>query len=296
MEFIDKTKGDQRAHLLLKGFLDRCLNMTPYPADLYEAMKHDVEPDVTINPLQKHTYNLLLEWILEETHISDNLNSDEGYCCYCMRKIKANEAHSTLEHIIPKSIDNEVPYSNYFDVPSELEKDEHIMAMKTIFLNKYHKQALPCPHNAAYENLVASCDGSLPKGSSNHVCCNGPRGAKKIPPMMFMKNIHDEIKYKTSGYVVWKDNSYIDKRERAKIINDVLCLNNDILRMVRKIWYFLCKEGKNCLTADRRQVIDTLRPQCIGEEKNILQNFYQDNYWYLLQDYTYFNDISKFTI
>lgn len=296
MEFIDKDKGKQRAHQLLKGFLDRCLNMTPYPADIYEAMKNDVDPDTAINPQQEYTYKLLLRWILEESHIEgDGLNSDEGYCCYCMRKIKAHDSHSTLEHVIPKTITDEASYNRYFVVPSELEKDERIMSLKTVFADKYHKVALPCPHNAAYENLVASCDGSLPKGSKDHVCCNGPRGTKEIPPIMFMKNINDEIKYKTSGVVVWKENKSIDKRERARIINDVLCLNNGILKMIRKIWFFLCAEGMDCSTVERRLVIDTLRPQCIGEEKAIIQNFYQDNYWELLQEYTYFNDVSKFS-
>lgn len=50
MEFIDKTIGAERAHLLLKAFLDRCLVKNPYPHNLYDEMKDDVEPDTEINP------------------------------------------------------------------------------------------------------------------------------------------------------------------------------------------------------------------------------------------------------
>lgn len=299
MEFVDKNKGRDRARTLLKRFLDRCLEMDPYPADLYEAMKSDVELDTNLNPNQKKTYNLLLEWILEESRLpGDGLNNDEGYCCYCMRKIKATETHSTLEHVIPKSITDTTEYKKYLSsVKSELEKDERIMTLKTTFIDKYHSNALPCPHNAAYENLVASCDGSLPKGSHNHRCCNGPRGDKFIPPLMFMSNIHSEIKYKKSGVVVWSDNPDVDKRNRARVINEVLCLNDDILRMIRLIWYYLSEQGLDCnlKEKERLRVIDTLRPKLPTIDRDIIQNFWQDNYWNLLDEYRYFNDVNKFS-
>lgn len=299
MEFVDRTKGKDRAHRLLKGFLDRCLNMNPYPEDLYDAMKHDVESDVTLNPQGKFTYNLLLEWILEESRLDgDNLQEGEGHCCYCMRRIKASGTHSTLEHVIPKTVEKLEDYLKYYEATSELEDDERIMALKTQFFTKYHKRALPCPHNAAYENLVASCDGSLPKGSKNHKCCNGPRGDKLIPPMMFMPNIHSEMKYKKeTGRVIWAENPDVDKRERARIINDVLCLNDDILKMIRFIWCYLSEKGWDCNMPEdeRRRVIDTLRPKCSVMDKDVIQDFWQDNYWDLLDEYRYFNDVTKFS-
>lgn len=299
MEFIDKTIGVQRAHLLLKAFLDRCLGKNPYPQNLYDEMKNDVEPDTKINPGQKSTYRLLLEWILEESHLNgDGFHNDEGYCCYCMRKINAGSIHSTIEHVIPKTVDNIETYQKYFQIHSKLENDERIMALKTVFFSKYHSEALPCPHNVAYENLVASCDGSLPKGSTNHICCNGPRGDHYIPPLTFIPTIKNEIKYKKSGMVIWKDNPNMDKRECCNVINKELKLNNDILMIVRMIWCYLSEKGLDCTIAgnDRRRVIDTLRPKCQAKTKDVIQNFLEnDNYWGLLEEYRYFNDITKFT-
>ncbi|MCR5361799.1 MAG: hypothetical protein K6E73_07285 [Bacteroidales bacterium] len=302
MEFVDKSIGAERAHTLLVNYLNRCLNKNPYPENLYDEMKDDVEPDETINPNHDSTYKLLLKWILAESHIDgDGLNDDEGYCCYCMRRIKADDIHSTLEHVIPKSIETEEDYNSYFDVDSELERDENIMTLKTKFFNIRHKQALPCPHNAAYENLVASCDGRLPIGSNNHVCCNGPRGDTKIPPIMFMRNIHNEIEYRTNGRIIWiAGNPDMNvKRERANVINNVLCLNHDILRCIRRIWYYLAERGLDCdlNEENKRRVIDTLRPQCsLNSEKDMLDNFLeQPIYWNLLDQYRYFNDVNKFT-
>lgn len=299
MEFVDKNIYRDRAHQLLKNFLDRCLTKTPYPADLYDELREDVEPDIVLNPNQKTTYKLLLKWILNESHIEgDGLHDGEGYCCYCMRKIKANEIHSTLEHVIPKTIEDLPSYMEYYKVPSSLERRDSIMVLKTIFFDKYHRRALPCPHNIAYENLVASCDGSLPKGTNNHICCNNSRGNHYIPALMFIPEIHDEIKYKQNGFVIWKNNPNLEKRERCRIINEELKLNNGILRIVRMIWCYLSKEGIDCKLEeeDRRRVIDTLRPLCSSLDKVIIQNFLEnDNYWDLLEEYRYFNDIAKFT-
>lgn len=301
MEYINKNKdeGKNRVHRLLRRFLDRSREKNPYPTDLYGAMKDDVDPDPGLNPDQKSTYRLLLEWILEDSRSGVAMSQGEGYCCYCMRRIKADGIHSTLEHVIPKTVDEMDDYLRYFAVPSELENDEHIMVMKTVFFRRHHRQAPPFPHNVAYENLVASCDGSLPKGSNNHVCCNNPRGNHYIPPLMFMPNIRDEIKYKKSGMVIWKDNPDIDKRERKRVINDELKLNHDVLRIIRRIWCHLSEHGMDCNLneTERRRLIDTMRSSCLlAADKEIIQNFLEnDNYWELLEEYSYFNDFTKFT-
>lgn len=297
MEFVDKTQGKTWAHPLLKRFLDACLRKPVYPTDLYAEMKDYVDPDTSVNPLQKSTYRRLLEGILNETHHASDNAQGEGLCCYCMRRIKAADNHSTLEHVIPKSLDSGDGYMNYYEVPSELERDEHVMVPKDIFSVRHHHQAPPCPHNIAYENLLASCDGSLPIGSNNHLCCNGPREDHYIPPIAFIPNIHNEIKYKRNGVVVWKDNPDVDSRERKRVITDELHLNCSILRMIRLVWHYLSEKHMDCNLSgpDRRRVIDTLRNNCASIDKNVLQNFHQDNYWKLLDEYRYFNDPTKFT-
>jgi hypothetical protein len=298
MEFIDKKRGQEWAHPILKSFLDRCKECTPYPADLFAAMKSDLDPDVSNNPQQEYTYRRILIGILDESHNDEELPHGVGHCCYCMRTINASDTHSTLEHVIPNMTSSESSYKSYYSVPSELEKDEHVMVYKEIFDNRHKRIAPPFPHNVAYENLVASCDGCLPKGSTNHVCCNNPRGDNYIPPFIFMQNVHQDFKYKSnSGNVIWKNNPDVDSKERMRIVNRVLNLNCSILKVIRMIWFFLSENGMDCKLSmdERRKVIDSLRPQCVFTDKEVLQNFLEsDNYWNLLEEYRYFNDKNKF--
>ena len=294
MEFVDKEIGKERSHILLKNFLDRCKKIEPYPTDLYEAMKSDVEPDTAINPDRKSTYKLILEQILTETSISINMPYGEGYCSYCMRTIKANDLHSTLEHVIPNKTKTSESYNQYYKVNTKLEKRE--MVFRDVFINRHHCNASPFPHNVAYENLVSSCDGSLPKGSQNHICCNGPRGDDYIPPLLFIPEIHEQIKYKKSGIVIWSANDEVDKRERFQVINK-LNLNCDILRVVRLIWCYL---AENNLThqmdiKDKRRVIDILQSRSASYDIDMLNNFRNNNYWDILEDYQYFNDKTRFS-
>ena len=116
MEYINKSLAN-KAHKLLKNFLDRCLSYNPYPSDLYEALRDDLEQDTILNPQQERTYRLLLKWILEESRLlNDGLGDGEGYCCYCMRRICYKDTHSTLEHVIPKSIDQGDIYNKYYEI------------------------------------------------------------------------------------------------------------------------------------------------------------------------------------
>lgn len=295
MEYIDKKKGKKWAHPLLLSFLNRCQKYSPYPADLYDTMKSDVDPDTNANPGRESTYKRLLTGILDES----NGGAGIGHCCYCMRTISASGTHSTLEHVIPNKTPDQKEYNRYYSVPSNLEKDEHVMVFKEVFLSRHKASAPPFPHNVAYENLVASCDGCLPKGSLQHICCNNPRGDHYIPPFMFMSNIHDEFVYKAeSGLVIWKSNPHLDRRERTRVVNNELNLNCDILRMIRRIWCFLAENDLDCVLPqeERRRIIDTLRPRFpLGNDRELIQNFVQDQYWLLLEDYRYFNDKNKFS-
>ncbi len=257
-------------------------------------MRDDVEPDTTINPELKSTYKLLLEQILTETSISRDMPYGEGYCSYCMRIIRADDSHSTLEHVIPNNTKDQKSYDQYYKVNTKLEKRE--MVFRDVFINRHHCSASPFPHNVAYENLVSSCDGSLPKGSQNHICCNGPRDDDYIPPLLFIPEIHEQIKYKKSGIVIWAANDEVEKRERHQVISEKLRLNCDILRVVRLIWCYL---AENNLThqldmKDKRRVIDILQSRAASYDSDMLNNFRNDNYWGLLEEYQYFNDKTRF--
>lgn len=294
MDFIDKSKGKNWAHPILKAFLARCASRTPYPADLYDAMKSDIEPDHDLNPTQESTYRRLLSGILCESAGREG----NPHCCYCMRTLSVSGGHSTLEHVIPNKVPDQNAYNSYFNVPSLLESDRHVMVFRDVFQNRHKGIAPPFPHTIAYENLVASCDGSIPKGSTQHICCNNCRGDQYIPPFMFMRNISQEFVYKSqTGRVIWKGNSFINKRECMRVVTDVLNLNCNCLRIIRMIWFHLAGKGLDCnLSKDEKtRVIDTISAQCNEMDRDVLWNFKNDNYWSLLSEYKYFNDIKKFS-
>lgn len=301
MEFIDKNRGKRWAHPILKSFLDRCRIHSSYPKDLYDAMKSDIDPDAGVNPDRETTYRRLLAGILSESSEGEGLPSGVGHCCYCMRTINASDSHSTLEHVIPNKIKSLAEYRTYFSVASRLESDEHVMVYRDVFLNRHKGTCPPFPHNVAYENLVASCDGLFPnvdEVGGQHICCNNYRGDRAIPPFLFMENIHREFIYKSqSGNVIWKGNPNISSREEKRIVDEVLNLNCDHLRMVRMIWSFLAENRMDChLTAgERRWVIDSLLQRCHEKDKELINNFRSENYWALLDEYRYFNDKSKFS-
>ena len=100
-----------------------------------------------------------------------------------MRDIKG----TTLEHVILNSTKTKDKYDEYFQMESELEKDNMMLA-KDFLENP--KEVPPFPHTIAYENLIPSCFGYLPTGSSK--CCNNYRGEKFVHPLVFRKNISAE--------------------------------------------------------------------------------------------------------
>ena len=111
-----------------------------------------------------------------------------------------------------------------------------------------------------------------------------------------------EFKYKKTGYVIWPVDSDIQGDERKKLLEEHkktiehLKLNCPELVAIRKIWFFLSSLGKDCDQSEKDKTVfyltndDTLTE----EEKNMLNNFWSDNYWILLAEYRYFNDRNKF--
>lgn len=77
---------------------------------------------------------------------------------------------------------------------------------------------------------------------------------------------------------------------------DILNLNCLELVTIRRIWFFLAAMQSDCATANRDHVIlDLTEDENLTlYELNMLQNFWYDNYWCLLEEYRYFNDIDKF--
>ena len=297
MEYIDKTKGALQAHSLLSDFLSRCkIDGFSVSDDLYSKMKSDRDTNI-LNA--DTTYNILKKQLLEESN---------NRCCYCMRNIKMDN-DTTLEHIIPNKVSSKEEYNQYLSFGFSWPK----VIFSKDFLSNSSFDLDVFPHTIAYENLIPSCNGKFAKNNSNDVhahdkrepkCCNNKRGNKFIIPFVLNLQMVREFKYRKDGYVTWPVNSCLDEDERIRLSQnhkdtiEELGLNCPELVAIRKIWYFLSSEKIDCSINNRDDIIYSILKDefLIEEEISMLLNFSNDNYWCLLNEYNYFNDISKFHI
>lgn len=297
MEYIDKNQGIQQAHTLLSAFLSRCQNGGfSSNDDLYDKMNSDRDPNV---PNADTTYNILRRQLLQE---------NQGRCCYCMRTI--GEGNTTLEHVIPNRIADQAQYDEYQTFYSR--EDWQKMVFSRAFLANPRWPFRAFPHTVAYENLIPSCNGKFAKNVSDDIhapddreskCCNNKRGEEFVIPFVLNQQMVSEFKYKANGYVIWPvvdENIRGDARkklleEHHKTINN-LNLNCPELVAIRRIWFFLSSLGKDCDPTEKDKTVLYLTEDdnLTEEERNMLNNFWSDNYWILLAEYRYFNDRNKF--
>jgi hypothetical protein len=130
---------------------------------------------------------------------------------------------TTLEHIIPnksKKPADITKYTPYGEIKNNvLFWDSKMCATK---LN-----LPPFPHILAYENLVASCNGYIPKIGLGK-CCNNARGDKEIVPLFYVTTIRKDIEYDPSGIIIY------DKKYNETIKN--LNLEYETLQLFRRCW------------------------------------------------------------
>jgi len=297
MEYIDKNQGEQQAHTLLCAFLSRCQNGGFSPNDdLYDKMKSDRDPS---GQNADTTYNILRRQLLQD---------NQGRCCYCMRTI--GEENTTLEHVIPNKIADQAHYDEYHTFYSR--EDWGKMIFSRVFLANPRWPFRAFPHTVAYENLIPSCNGKFAKNVSDDIharddreskCCNNKRGNEFVIPFVLNQQMVSEFKYMRNGYVIWPvvdRNIRGDARkklleEHLKTINN-LNLNCPELVAIRRIWFFLSSLGKDCDSTEKDKTVFYLTEDdnLTEEERNMLNNFWSDNYWALLAEYRYFNDSNKF--
>ncbi len=297
MEFIDKTQTSniKHAHQLLDGFLNRCSQGVNWPSDLYDAMKSDKNPSV---PNANTTYNELRKILLKE---------NQHRCCYCMREIK--EFDTTLEHIIPNKVADQTKYDEYKQYYSQSDWQKMIFAKDFLKSPKWPYRSYP--HTIAYENLIPSCNGKFARintplnshsGNSRvSKSCNNKRGNDFVIPFVINNQMVSEFKYKEDGRIVWTVDKNITGQERDDLLIkhkeaiDKLGLNCDELVAIRRIWFFLANNGLD-LQKDKDRTIFFLSEddKLTQQEKDMLTNFWSENYWSLLEEYKYFNDVNKF--
>lgn len=286
MEYIDKQNNKQWAHTLLDDFLTRCRqNGEPIPEDLYKALQSDRKG-------RFHTFQCYSEKILAE---------NEYRCCYCMRRIKkhpvSNRYPLTLEHVIVRTIISQSDYDAYFSMESDLEKKDMILASNFENSSKYP----PYPHTIAYENLIPSCRGDFLRIGTSSKTCNHCRGNEFVHPLVFRKNIRDEIRYYSDGTVEWTADRG-DGRNGIPYVN-LLGLNYIDLRLIRRIWYYLTHEHLDYNSKETKiHVFNIIVAELSDEDeesREILENLQKiknDDYWKLVGDYDYFKQSDLFSV
>lgn len=265
MQFINKYQNREKGHRIIKSFIK-------------EHWDDDCQKYVNLNYDE-------LKRCKKFQHLL--LNEQQGYCCYCMRKIPPTDV--TLEHVIPRNLGGD----------DEKKKKEFKYYMQFGYLKPrriYYSPQIPAslklhtppyPHSIAYENLVASCNGRIYDGGSKcqlHACCNNFRGNEKIIPLFFLPRISQIVQYEKDGALTYDEEKY-----GASI--DLLNLRHPTLFFIRKIWARIVTKDinmsqvKSALEDEkiRQNIIDDLDIPRADENKLKL-----DMYWKLFLEFHWF--------
>lgn len=253
--------------------MERLQAQGQYPRDLYEAFKSDRDEEGNLSR------DKLISVLLEE---------QQNRCCYCMRQLDNNIDEITLEHLILNSITRHEEYDRYLEKETVL---RHNVCLAKDFIDNNEQHVPPYPHTVAYQNLTASCNGRIVPGSKEVHCCNLKRCSDFIEPILLYETVHNEIRYKPNGTMLWVNEC---EESSKKMLVNILGLNDPVLRMIRRIWFYVKKEHINLFDVKRNNFIYKLMNSFSEEDFNntqeiqMLLNFKNDTYWKLLEKYNYF--------
>lgn len=284
MKWIDKTNEQfaERGHAIVNGFLVGQWN---------EDAKRYVNCDFDTFKRNADFKSLLLE----EQH---------GYCCYCMRDMNGevgghrvdNQCQVTLEHVIPHRDGNDTNfYKEHCSCLDNVEfRDMNLEENKTT-----HIDTPPYPHFCAYENILASCDGSIfqsdnPENecrSRLHETCNNKRGMSRILPIFFLEGVENILVYCKDGTISYTDAVADDDAPLWDDTIDAIKLENKRLVMFRHAWAEICDTEYTEQKVFEARADKTLRLDIIAD-MNIATNdqrcLNKDEYWDLFCQYHWF--------
>lgn len=278
MEQIVKNRHNE-AHALIDGFLERHIGMHGlYEGDLYEYLGADRIPG------QVKTIQALRKILLEE---------QGGRCCYCMRRIgDLAPEERTIEHVIVNHPKDEDDYNQYLGICPQLDVAE--MISSDDFMERQSPPP-PYPHSVAYENLLMSCAGRCHLGVGTSFSCNNFRGHKFVYPLPLMNDVTAEVKYRKDGFVYW-----VNETDTENPTVEILGLNYDILKLIRRIWYKLSNKGLDVANCNRHILLYDVMGDMMDEGASdaIIQMLFlfanNEWYWELFCQFDYFNDLTKF--
>lgn len=279
MKFIDKTKHKDEGEAIVFQFLTRFHERTgAYPTDLYNAFGKEIDDG--------HGHTIFRKRLLNEVLIPEQ----RGLCCYCLRNLDEC-SQVTIEHIMRNHAADKYELDKYRRIKStELDPLPH----SNDFLSLNPKTFPPHPHSIAYQNLVVSCDGNLLKENTKPVCCNLKRKNRFIPPLPLFNDIESTFVYYQDGLAEWTEDPKPPESQENAV--RILGLNNTVLKMARRIWFF-CKDNSmdpNVLT--RNEIINSMMgsfdPAAVTKrETDMLLNFKTDKYWNLFLEYRAFRNV-----
>lgn len=273
MKFIDKTAFMPVAHQITDSYLQNECKIDDGNGD-YHFQNVEYDGNFNASGAKGRMEDLCLQ-------------SQDGYCCYCMRIIKKKD--NTLEHIIPQSV-SESAFEQYMESGMPWLSRRKVIRTAD-FTGVENITVPPRPHTVTFENLTASCDGRFPENGASQ-CCNNHRGNKKIFPLFYLSDITDKLRYMSDGTVgILSGNTAY-----AETISNVN-LNCQNLKDIRRLWKLVSvypmKNIVDCLY-DRDSRIQTLRKVLYKEEgkeaidNNIFIKYSREAYWKTFLRYQWF--------
>lgn len=258
MLYIDKNTHKQAGDEVIDDFLNTCCRT---PDGRYQGIRYDKTRDAGTNPafcsangrsFRKRLVNILLD-------------NQQRRCCYCLRKLKINKVDGddelvTLEHIIPRGFESGAAKLAYYQRCSTID------STKVLLTDEFESSAVqtlpPYPHKVAYNNIVASCNGTFPnelssRGGKSRICCNEARIEKDAYPVYFLPNIADMVVYSSNGDINAKSGSGYET-EITTLISSVKLQCQSLLD-IRQLWFELhrCnyREIYSCKTESEREYL-----------------------------------------
>lgn len=309
MKWIDKSKDPYKADAdaVVLDFLNNCcLNAH----GRYENIRYDKKRDSGHNPCfcsaEAGSYRKRFTQIL--------VDSQDGYCCYCMRKLKTYQVEDsdeliTREHIIPRAYSiAETPHAKILFYQQCLELSPDKVVMTDHFEDSSHDQSNdlpPFPHKVAYNNIVASCNGTFPyvrngNMEKSKICCNEYRKEKEAYPVYFIRGIEGMIDYRPSGDIQALHSIDADCQQKITTVIANANLDCDPLKDIRHLWYLLSGLPKeriySCNTESKRDRLftETLYKTSLFENdrtSHLHENFMKEDFWNTFMLYDYFYDV-----
>lgn len=267
MQFISKFKYRKKGHRIVKSFIR---GQWDYDNKRYINLKYN-----ELKREKRFKYLLLKE--------------QQGFCCYCMRKIPLKDV--TLEHVMPHHITNNKSQKDeirYYSKFGRLKRKYVYYCPDANIPLSPQLCTPPFPHCIAYENLVASCNGKVFEGGEKYLlhkskCCNNFRGNDKIIPLFFMPAVAEIIYYEIDGTL-----TYIEKYHPTI---SSLNLMHPTLIFIRKVWAKIVINNISLSLVNKALTDNEARTDIIDDididksERNTLK---ADVYWKLLIEFYWF--------